>query len=256
MPAALLATTLMLALGQVPANPNVPMQPYPGPANQGYGLGPNYGPGQAYGPGTAYDAGQAYGVAPAQDPGMAYGPGYGTADYGAAAAGPGIPGSLNNAYMGYRHTAGYGAAGGFGTSTFNYAYPNYDAYEPWVHGHWQELPAFGGHAYFRPYNYRHVYSQSEVAASWGTSAVMPYSHEYFRRPREQGIYEQRQSASVRSSHSTNSAAIAYRQQPRATQQNNETIARTAGVRTATRQPAAAPTRQAANGPSLFPRSRN
>jgi hypothetical protein len=146
-----------------------------------------------------------------------------------------------------------GDGGGYGTSTFNYAYPNYDAYEPWVHGYWQELPAFGGYAYFRPYNYRHVYAQSEVAATWGTSAVMPYSHEYFRRPREQGIYEQRTSATGRMGYS---GAMAYRQQSRRPQQNNETIARTSGVRPAPRQPAQAPARQAANGPSLFSKSRN
>lgn len=63
-------------------------------------------------------------------------------------------------------------------------YP-FDAYEPWVHGHFQEIPAYGGYHSFRPYNYKHVLSQSQVAAGWGMSPTMPYSHEYFRRFREQ-----------------------------------------------------------------------
>lgn len=254
MPAALLATTLMIALGQVQGDPNGPMQPspYPVPANsQGYGLGPTYGPGQGYAPSQGYGAAPAYGAMPGPGAAGSYGPN----EYGQGAA-VGMPGSLNNAYLGYRLTTGFGDGMGAGTSTFNYVYPNYDAYDPWVHGYWQELPAFGGHAYFRPYNYRHVYTQSEVAASWNTSAVMPYSHEYFRRPREQGIYEQRTSSYGRN---INSSAMANRQPARPTSQfaaqgNNETISRTSGVRPAGRQPAP-PTKQATKGPSLF-NSRN
>jgi hypothetical protein len=100
-------------------------------------------------------------------------------------------------------------------------YLNYDAYEPWVHGYWQELPAFGGYAYFRPYNHRHVYVQSEVAAGWGTSAQMPYSQEYYRRAREQGIYEQRTSATR-----PTRLPLVYRQSSRAP----EVIARVSGER--------------------------
>lgn len=63
-------------------------------------------------------------------------------------------------------------------------YP-FDAYDPWVHGSFQEIPAYGGYHSFRPYNYKHVLSQSQVAGGWGMSPTMPYSHEYFRRFREQ-----------------------------------------------------------------------
>lgn len=71
---------------------------------------------------------------------------------------------------------------------------NYDAREPWIHGHFQEIPAYGGYFSFRPYNYKHVLSQSQVAGGWGMSPTMPYSHEYFRRAREHGHFEQRTSA--------------------------------------------------------------
>lgn len=59
-------------------------------------------------------------------------------------------------------------------------YP-YDAYDNWVHGHFQEIPAYGGFHFFRPYNYKHLLSQSQVAGGWGMSPTMPYSQEYFRK---------------------------------------------------------------------------
>ena len=53
-------------------------------------------------------------------------------------------------------------------------------YEPnWTHGYIQEIPAYGGYHFFRPYNYKHVMPQSQVSAAWGNSANMPYSHQYF-----------------------------------------------------------------------------
>ena len=58
-------------------------------------------------------------------------------------------------------------------------YP-YDAYEPWVHGYRQEIPAYGGYHYYRPYNYRHVMPQSQVSAGWGMPATMPYSQGFYR----------------------------------------------------------------------------
>lgn len=66
----------------------------------------------------------------------------------------------------------------------------FDAYEPWVHGHFQEIPAYGGYHLFRPYNYKHVLAQSQVAAGWGMSPQLAYSQDYFRR-REQATMEQR-----------------------------------------------------------------
>ncbi len=249
MPAALLTTTLMLVLGQAPLDPNAGLQPgdYPAAAYPAPAYGPGYAPGPTYGAGAGYGAGQTFGAGIGPGYGGAYGGSCATNEYGAYGY-SGAPNTLNNAYGNYRLTPGMA-----GTPTQDYAYPPYDAIEPWVHGHWQELPAYGGHAYFRPYNYRHVYIQSEVAASWGTSAVLPYSQEYFRRPREQGIYEQRQSSAARTNPSS---AVAYRQQPRAPQ-NSEVISRTGGVRPQQpqQQPPVSSNRQAVSGPSLF-KSRN
>lgn len=68
-------------------------------------------------------------------------------------------------------------------NTGDQLYP-FDATENWIHGYYQEIPSYGGYHYFRPYNYKHVLSQSQVAGGWGMPPTMPYSQEYFRRGRE------------------------------------------------------------------------
>lgn len=71
-----------------------------------------------------------------------------------------------------------------GSNGYEQLYP-FDAYENWMRGQFQDIPAYGGFHGFRPYNYKHVLSQSQVAGGWGMSPSMPYSHDYFRRA--QGI---------------------------------------------------------------------
>lgn len=67
------------------------------------------------------------------------------------------------------------------TQAFNTGDPFYPYdYEPnWTHGYYQEIPAYGGYHFFRPYNYKNVMPQSQVSAAWGNAANMPYSHQYF-----------------------------------------------------------------------------
>jgi len=67
-----------------------------------------------------------------------------------------------------------------GQNGYEQLYP-FDGYENWLHGHFQEMPSYGGHHFFRPYNYKHVLSQSQVSGGWGMSPTMPYSQDYFRR---------------------------------------------------------------------------
>jgi hypothetical protein len=59
-------------------------------------------------------------------------------------------------------------------------YP-YDAPEPWLHGYFQEIPAYGGYQAFRPYNYKHVLSQAQTSGGWGMSPQMPYSQQFWHR---------------------------------------------------------------------------
>jgi len=63
-------------------------------------------------------------------------------------------------------------------------YP-FDTQQNWVHGYHQEIPAYGGHAFFRPYNYKDVLSQSQTAAGWGMSPTMPYSQQFWHRYHDQ-----------------------------------------------------------------------
>ena len=59
-------------------------------------------------------------------------------------------------------------------------YP-YDAQYPWLHGYFQEMPAYGGYKSFRPYNYKHVLSQTQAAGGWGLSPQMGYSQQFWHR---------------------------------------------------------------------------
>ena len=61
-------------------------------------------------------------------------------------------------------------------------YP-YDQQDPWLHGHFQRVPAYGGFASFRPYNYRHVFAQTQLAQQWGHAHGMPYSQQFWNRYR-------------------------------------------------------------------------
>ena len=61
----------------------------------------------------------------------------------------------------------------------------FDTQQNWVHGYFQEIPAYGGHAFFRPYNYKDILSQSQVSAGWGHSPVMPYSQQFWHKYHDQ-----------------------------------------------------------------------
>jgi hypothetical protein len=63
-------------------------------------------------------------------------------------------------------------------------YP-FDTQQNWVHGYFQEIPAYGGHVFYRPYNYKDVLSQSQTAAGWGMSPTMPYSQQFWHRYHDQ-----------------------------------------------------------------------
>ncbi len=54
---------------------------------------------------------------------------------------------------------------------------------PWMHGYIQEIPPYSGYAAFRPYNYKHVLSQAQVAGGWGMSPKMPYAQQYWHKYR-------------------------------------------------------------------------
>lgn len=59
----------------------------------------------------------------------------------------------------------------------------YDQQDPWLHGQYQRVPAYGGFASFRPYNYRHVFAQTQIASGWGAAHGMPYSQQFWNKYR-------------------------------------------------------------------------
>lgn len=92
---------------------------------------------------------------------------------GGAGAGPG-PGS--SPYGGGAVYSAPDSTQAFGTGDPTNPYD----FEPnWAHGYYQDIPAYHGSHFFRPYNYKHVMPQSQVSAAWGNSPNMPYSHQYF-----------------------------------------------------------------------------
>jgi hypothetical protein len=59
----------------------------------------------------------------------------------------------------------------------------FDFPQPWLHGYIQEVPAYAGFHSFRPYNYKHVLAQSQVAGGWGFAPTSPYSQQYWNPDR-------------------------------------------------------------------------
>jgi hypothetical protein len=73
----------------------------------------------------------------------------------------------------------------YGGLGFNGAqlYP-FDQQDPWLHGQHQRVPSYGGYSSFRPYNYRHIAPQSQIAANFGGAGGMAYSQQFWNRYRE------------------------------------------------------------------------
>ncbi len=157
------------------------IQHYGGTVQHYGGATPNYG-GTTTNAAPYYpnpSANVQYGMGPAPYVGSA--PGgmhYGAADYAAGGYGAAV------GYGGYGYS---NPSGGFIGGHFGLAGEpmfRYDAQEPWLHGYFQEIPAYGGHHAFRPYNYKQLLAQSQAAAGWGLSATMPYSQQFWHRYEE------------------------------------------------------------------------
>ncbi|RMG37694.1 MAG: hypothetical protein D6725_08490 [Planctomycetota bacterium] len=103
----------------------------------------------------------------------------GTVDYGGMAA-PVYGGAMPTEMI---------AGGGFGGGAAGQLYP-FDSPEPWLHGYFQEIPAYGGFRSFQPYNYRHVFGQVQAAAVWGMGA-MPYSQQFWHRYADRASLKER-----------------------------------------------------------------
>lgn len=57
----------------------------------------------------------------------------------------------------------------------------YDDQEPWKHGYLQVVPFYGGYHFGRPYNYHHVFAQTQTSVGWGMPHGLPYSQQWWHR---------------------------------------------------------------------------
>ncbi len=71
-------------------------------------------------------------------------------------------------------------SGGYSGGTTDTLLP-FDSQEAWMHGYFQEMGPSPGSHYFRPYNYKHVLSQVDLAYRWGQPQGMPYSQQWWHR---------------------------------------------------------------------------
>ncbi|WP_013628251.1 hypothetical protein [Rubinisphaera brasiliensis] len=77
------------------------------------------------------------------------------------------------------YSGGY-AEGAYSPLGDEMLYP-FDAQDQWQHGYIQYMPFYGAYKHFRPYNYKHVASQTQAASGWGMSPKMPYSQQFWHR---------------------------------------------------------------------------
>lgn len=57
----------------------------------------------------------------------------------------------------------------------------WDTQEAWMHSYFQEIGAYPGYTHFRPYNYKHVFAQTDLSYRWGQPQGMPYSQQWWHR---------------------------------------------------------------------------
>lgn len=111
----------------------------------------------------------------------------------------GCPTCNQGSAVGYAPVASFGGYGGYGSGVTGggvystgmglnaYSGSNgdtllpFDSQEAWMHGYFQEIGAYPGYHYFRPYNYKHVLSQADLAYRWGQPHGMPYSQQWWHR---------------------------------------------------------------------------
>lgn len=88
-------------------------------------------------------------------------------------------------YEGTYQTTSAGVTGGLYGDEL---YP-FDSQYPWQHGYFQEISPYSGYHFFRPYNYRHVLSQTQTAAGWGIVPQLAYSQHFWNRYQEQAAWK-------------------------------------------------------------------
>jgi hypothetical protein len=81
-------------------------------------------------------------------------------------------------YYGDVGSEAYLGQGSVGSSEPLFAY---DDPEPWKHGYLHIVPFYGGYHSGRPYNYHHVFAQTQTSVGWGMPHGLPYSQQWWHR---------------------------------------------------------------------------
>ncbi len=101
---------------------------------------------------------------------------------GGFAAGGGYGGGANYASGGTGggiYSTGMGL-NGYSGSNCDTLLP-WDSQEAWMHGYIQEIGPYAGYHFYRPYNYKHVFAQADLAYRWGQPQGMPYSQQWWHK---------------------------------------------------------------------------
>lgn len=97
--------------------------------------------------------------------------GYPAGGYGGASYSGGTGGGIYSTGMGLN---------GYSGSNGDQLHP-WDTQEAWMHGYFQEIGPYAGYHFYRPYNYKHVFAQADLAYRWGQPQGMPYSQQWWHR---------------------------------------------------------------------------
>lgn len=96
-----------------------------------------------------------------------------------------VSGAPVGGYGGYGGTGGGLYSTGMGLNGYSGSNGDtllpWDSQEAWMHGYFQEIGAYPGYTHFRPYNYKHVFSQVDLSYRWGQPNGMPYSQQWWHR---------------------------------------------------------------------------
>ena len=86
-----------------------------------------------------------------------------------------------------------------------------DTQESWMHGYIQEIGPYAGYHLYRPYNYKHVFAQANLAYRWGQPQGMPYSQQWWHRYHAHAALNPWATAQMTHAASNNAVELARRQ---------------------------------------------
>jgi hypothetical protein len=137
-------------------------------------------------------------------------------------------GSVSGGYGGGIYTTGIGLNSSYSGGNGDTLLP-YDSQEAWMHGYFQEIGPYSGSHYFRPYNYKHVLSQVDLAYRWGQPQGMPYSQQWWHRYHSRAALNPTTQATMDHSQAASALEMARRRAWREFQVEQQRLPQTQGT---------------------------